>query len=160
MRVKNLVSLVAVGLAEVLVIELLNGRVLMRLAQIRIYVVVVKNGGANGTKVNGLANNCGLVRLSTAVYTTAGTCHDLDELNVKLACLNSIKNLLSICSTGSNSNSDFVTSNCVGSFLDAFNASYLIEFEVSKLFTCKCFVSSSESSFHNTAGSTEDCTCT
>ena len=125
--VQNLVCLVAVGLAKELVVELLNCQVVLGLAQSILGVILVQNSRTNRTQIHIHTNLCGLNGLATAVDTTAGASHDLDELNVQLACLHHVQQLLCHTGAGSNRNVDSQVTQLVGSGLDAFYATNLSE---------------------------------
>ena len=163
MGVKNLVCLVAVGLSEVFVVELHNSGILLGLADIALSIVTVKNGCTESTKIYGVTNGCGLVRLTATVYATAGTTHDLDELYVHLACLNVLKESLSCLSARSNCNVNGNVTDLVGC-----NAVLVIVTLTADLGSLKGLLKGlahknlcgvTESCLHNAARCAEDSTC-
>ena len=71
-RVEYLVSLVAVGRSEEFVVDHLDLRILVRLADRKLVCIgIVKNGCAESLKINVVANNCGLSGLTAAVPMTS-----------------------------------------------------------------------------------------
>ena len=152
-------SLVAVGLSKVLIVKLLNRRVFVRLAEIACLIVVVKNCCSYSAKVDSLSYNCGLNGLTAAVYASTGTSHDLDELNVKLACLNSVKHLLSVFSTRSNCNVEVDIAKLVGSELNALYTTNLVEVKRLKRLALDNLCCGTESCLHNAAGCSKDSAC-
>jgi len=156
---KDLVSLVAAGLAKELLVENIYCGVLVRAAKVGVLIVVVKNSGANLTEIDGVANRCGLSGLTAAVYATAGTAHNFDEVKLLFAGLNCLKKLLSVSSTGNNSNSDLSVAELVGSTLDTCDTADILEIKLLKLLAENNLSSHTESSLHYTAGSTEDSAC-
>ena len=74
-------GLVAVGLAEVFVIDLLEGAVFMGFAQVTLSVFLVKDRGPQCPQVHIIPHGSRLIGLSAAVYATARTGHDLDEVH-------------------------------------------------------------------------------
>ena len=77
---ENLVSLVAAGLLKVLLVNLLDSRVFVRLTERHRLVEVVENLSSLSSDVNEVSDAHRNLRLTAAVYTAAGTSHDLDEL--------------------------------------------------------------------------------
>ena len=112
--------LVAARLSKILFIELLNSFVLVRLTNRHSCILIVESLRTKTTNVNKVTNAAAYLRLSTAVYTAARTCHDLNELIISFAVLDLGKNFVCILKTGSNSNLNLKTSNFISSFLDAF----------------------------------------
>ena len=90
-------SLFAVRRAEVFVVYLLDCRAFVRFAQIGRFIEVIKDLCAELTEVNVIAYHCGLIRLTAAVYASARTCHDLDEVYLDFAGLDHVEELLCVC---------------------------------------------------------------
>ena len=107
--------LMTVRLAEVFVVQLHDSRVLLRLADIAVAVILVKHCGAKSAQINVISDRCGLIGLSAAVDASAGARHDLDELNIELARLNVVKERLGVLCAGGNGNIDGDVSDLVGS---------------------------------------------
>ena len=131
----------------------------MRLSKVSLSVIVVKNCRANCSEVNSLTNCRGLVRLSAAVYTTARTSHNLDELYVNLACLNVVKKLFSVSCSACNSYVKSDITKLIGSKLDAICASYLVKLKRFERLALDNLSRCTESSLHNTACCAEDSAC-
>ena len=127
-------SLVAVGLLKVLIVEGLNCAVLVGLTEIHLRVCLVKNRSAKLTEIYVVVNNCGLSGLTTTVYATAGTSHDLDKVNLGLAALNAVEERLSVCGTGCNCNANGNVTKLVGCLLNACDTANVVEFKLFKLF--------------------------
>ena len=126
----------------------------------KILVVFVESCSSESLEVNEVANRSRLVRLTAAVYTTAGTTHDFDKGVILFAPLYHFKKLLCIGCAGCNSNLNINTCNIIRCFLDTFCTANSLEFELFGVGACEPVNCSSESSFHNAACSTEDSTCT
>ena len=156
---ENLVSLVASGLSKVLIVYSLNHAVIMGLTEVHVLVCVVENSSTYSTEVYSVTNRCGLEGLSTAVYTTAGASHDLDKLVLLFAALNSTEKLFRVLGAACNSNSDGLVAKLVGSTLNAFCSAYVFEIKLLEGLAEDNLSSSTESSLHNTAGSSEDNAC-
>ena len=132
----------------------------MRLSEFKLFGVrLIENGSTETLEIHVVANGSGLERLTTAVYASAGTSHDFDELNVVCSVLYAAKELVCVSCTGSNCNLEFNVAELVLSKLDAFCSAYIVEFELFKRLSFDNFRSGTESSFHNTAGSAEDSAC-
>ena len=76
---QKIMSLVAVGFAEIFSIKFFNLAVLVALTERRFLVGGVNSLGANGLNVNIVEYFCGLDRLTAARYATAGAAHDFDK---------------------------------------------------------------------------------
>ena len=100
--VQDLVSLVAIGGAEELIVDLLNSQVVLGGTNVGIRIVVVEDGGADSAQIHVHTDACGLNGLTAAVDATAGTSHDLDELDIQLAVLDHVQEFLSVTGTGGN----------------------------------------------------------
>ena len=85
MSMENLMSRMASGCAEELIIELLDSGIFMRLAKIHILISRVEDRSALCFQVYFSLCLSALNRLTAAVYTAAGTSHYLDEINFQLA---------------------------------------------------------------------------
>ena len=94
---KQMVSLLSSGLAQVLIIDSLDARVVVRLAQGLGIVHVIEDFRAEGADINCVTDVTGLARLSAAVDAATGAGHDLDELIiVHLAVANLLHDLAGI----------------------------------------------------------------
>ena len=82
---ENLMSRMASGCAEELIIELLDGGIFMRLANVHVFISCVENRSAFCLQVYLSLCVGTLNRLTAAVYTAAGTSHDFNEVNLELA---------------------------------------------------------------------------
>ena len=85
MSMENLMSRMASGCAEELIIELLDSGIFMRLAKIHILISRVEDRSALCFQVYFSLCFGTLNRLTAAVYTAAGTSHDFNEVNLELA---------------------------------------------------------------------------
>ena len=128
----------------------------VRFSHLHSLVLIVECLCTNCLKVYGVTNVLRLDRLTAAVYTTAGTTHDLNEGPVRLAACNLIHNDLCVSSTGSNANLDIHACDVVGSLLESLGTTNLAEYEILVVLAGENVVSGSESRLHNAAGSTED----
>ena len=158
--VENFVSDVAAGLFEVFVVKLLNSEVLMRFAERHLAVRVVKDGGTFFLEVDRCLGSCALNGLTATVDTTAGTSHDFDEISLDFACFDLGEEFLCVLGAGSNCYVNFYVAELIGCGLDGSGTANVIEFELFELGAEDNFSSSTESCFHNAAGSTEDRACT
>ena len=67
----------------------------MRLSEFELFGVrLVENGSTETLEIHVVANGSGLKRLTAAVYASAGTSHDFDELNVVCSVLYAAKELV------------------------------------------------------------------
>ena len=158
--VEDFVSDVAAGLFEVFVVELLYGEVLVGFAECHLAVCIVKDGGAFFLEVDRRLGSRALNGLTAAVDTTAGTSHDFDEVSLDFAGFHLVEEFLRILGAGGNCYVDFYVTELVGCGLDGSGTANVVEFELFELGAEDDFSSSTESCFHNTAGSTEDRACT
>ncbi len=149
-------SLVTVGLAEVLSVCLLDCRVLMGLTQCLALVLTVKCSSTESLEVYSVAYRSGLDGLATAVDAAAGAAHDFYEVNLNLACLDHVKELSSVGKTGADSSLDGNSACIVCSKLDAFHTTNLSVLDGLDSLVLKNLNCGTESCFHNTAGGTED----
>ena len=83
--VQQVMGFLASGFAKVGGVELLDGGVLVGLADGVIYVTVVEHLCAESADIHGVADIARLLGLAAAVYTAAGASHDLDKVVVGLA---------------------------------------------------------------------------
>ena len=157
---ENLVSDVAAGLFEEFVVKLLNGKVLVRFAERHLAVCVVKNGRTCFLEVDRCLGSCALDGLTAAVDTTAGTSHNFDEVSLDLACFDLVEKFFCVLRAGGNGYVDLNVTELVGCGLDGSSTANIVEFELFELGAEDDFRSGTESCFHNTAGRTEDRTCT
>ena len=116
--VENLVSLVASGLSEILVVDLLDRGVLVGLAEIHLSVSLVEHRRAESSEIDRVANRRGLERLTAAVDASARAAHDLDEIDLLLAVLDSREQLLGVLGTRSDSDADGLVAELIGRALD------------------------------------------
>ena len=149
-------GLVRAGLTEVLVVELDDLGVLMRLADGVGLVQAVQDLGALGADVHEVADRGMNLGLTAAVDTAAGAGHELDEVVVLLAGLDHIQDLADICQAGGHADVHIHTGNVVGGFLDAFDTADVHEVGTGQSLAGEPFHSGTQSSFHNAAGGTED----
>ena len=131
--VQDLMSLMAVGSLKELIVQFLNCQVILGSTQICILIIIIQNSRTNSTQIHVHTNSCRLMRLTAAVDTSAGTSHDLNELNVQLAGLDLVEQCLGIGSSAGNSNIDGHIANLIGCGLDAFNATNFNEVQFLKL---------------------------
>ena len=89
-------SLVAVGLTEVLLVELLDHGVLMALTQGLAGILAVQGGSADDAGVTLHTRLSGHDGLAAAVDAAAGATHDLDEVIGLLAAADGIQQLGSV----------------------------------------------------------------
>ena len=95
--------------------------------------------------------------MTSAADATAWASHDFDEVEAAwVTVADFFHHLTSIGKAVANANVNWETVEVNGSFLHAFEAADHFEVDVSKRFAGIDFVSSTDSSFHNTTGSTED----
>ena len=99
-----MMCLLAAGLAQVGSIELLDGGVLMGLADRLSCIFIIEHLGAKRADIHGVAHTAWLLGLSAAVYTAARTSHDFDEVVVSFAGFHFFKQFLCIAKAGSNGN--------------------------------------------------------
>ena len=87
-RVEYFVCLVTAGLLKEFLIELEHCGVILRFAVgEEVLIGIVKNGSTNGLEVDFGFCLCALNGLTAAVYTAAGTAHNLDKVNFGFAAL-------------------------------------------------------------------------
>ncbi len=159
---EKLVSLVRVGLAKVLFVKLLNLGIVVRLTESVALVLRVQSICTE--LLVGIENIDILIGkevgtdegLTTAVDAAAGAAHNLDEGVGRLACTDIVHDGLGILHTVCNGNLDINTAEGEGSFLDAVEATNLVELDGTILLAFEYIVSGTESSLHNTTGNTED----
>ena len=154
---ESMVSLVATVTAlEVVLVNFLENGVKVRLTHSHSLVLSVESLSSFRLEVYGITYVLRLDRLTAAVYTAAGTTHDLNEGPVCFAACDLIHNKLCVSCTACNSNLDLKTCDVVGSFLKSLGTSYLVELDRIVILAGENVVSGSESRLHNTAGSAED----
>jgi len=117
----------AITALEVVVVNLFDYGVEVRLSHLHLGVLIVESLSSYALEVNSIANVLRLDRLTAAVYTAAGTTHDLNEGPIALALCDLIHNNLCVSCAGSNGNLDFKACNVVGSFLDTLGTTNLVE---------------------------------
>ncbi len=149
-------SLVTVGLAEVLSVCLLDCGVLMGLTESLALVLTVKCSSTESLEVYGVADSCGLDGLATAVDAAAGAAHDFYEVNLNLACLDHVKELSCVGKTGADSSLNGDSACIVCSELDAFHTTNLGVLDGLDSLVLENLNCGTESCFHNAAGGTED----
>ena len=88
---QHLMRDMAAGLLKELLIELLNGRVLMRTAQLHTGVLIIEGLGAQSLKVGEVPHARGLIWLAAAVDASARARHNFDERVILLAVLHSVR---------------------------------------------------------------------
>ena len=150
---------VAAGSFEVFIVKLLNSEVFVGFTEFHLAVSIVKDGRTFFLEVDRCLGSCALNGLTTAVDTTAGTSHDFNEINLEFAGFNLVEKFFCVCSTGSNSNTNFNITEFIGCCLDGSSTANVVEFEFFELCAEDNFSSCTESRFHNTTGCTEDCAC-
>ena len=163
--VQEVVSLMRVGLAEIILVQLLYLSVVVRLTESVALVLGIE--GSSSLLLVGIENVGILVgeeagtdiRLTATVDAAAGAAHDLDEGVLALAGADVVKENLGVLHAVSNSDADFHAAESEGSFLDAFEATNCLELDSLVLLALEDIVSGTESSFHNTAGYAEDNGC-
>ena len=154
---KNLVSNVASGFSEEVFVYFLYIGAFVRLPELVCVIKAVESFCTLCTDIRKVAYICRLDNLTAAVYTSAGTSHDLDEVAFYLAVLKFGKELLSVCKTRYNSYLYSKVAYLVFSRLDTLNASYILEFNGAVCgFACQLPYSCTKSRFHNAARSAED----
>ena len=104
---QKLVCLVAVGLAQEVLIQCLDDGVLVRLAEIHILISIVKNCSTLRLQIHTVADGSRLIGLATAVYAAAGASHDFNEINLVGAVLYAAKQLAGVSRAAGNSNVQF-----------------------------------------------------
>ena len=156
MSVENFVSLVAVGFAEELLVDLLDSRILVGSAERLVSILLIESACTKSANISVVEDNCGLDGLTTAVDAAARAAHDLDEVILTLASLDIIKKLGNVLETGSNSNLNLSAVYIIGSLLDAFKTANVLEVNRLNGLAGENFNSSTESSLHNAAGNAED----
>ena len=149
-------SVASVAALEVVIVNFLDNGVEVRLSHLHSLVLIVESLGTNCLEVYGITNVLRLDRLTAAVYTAAGTTHDLNEGPVCLAACDLVHNDLCVSSAGSNANLDIHTCDVVGSLLETLSTTNLAEYKLLVVLSGENVVSGSESRLHNAAGSTED----
>ena len=128
-----MVRLLASGLAQVSGVELLDGGVLVGFADGVGHIRIVQNLGAQRADVRGVAHVTGLLGLSAAVDTAAGTSHDLDKVVVGLAGFYLFQQFLGVAEAGGNRDLHIHARHVVGGFLDACGAADFREVELGQL---------------------------
>ena len=96
---KNLVSNVASGFSEEVFVYFLYIGAFVRLSELVCVIKAVECLCTLCTDIRKVAYICRLDNLTAAVYTSAGTSHNLDEVAFYLAVLYLRKELLSVCET-------------------------------------------------------------
>ena len=96
---EKLVSLVRAGSFKILVVDSLDFGVVVRLSVLEVEIVLVESLGTHSLEVCEVSYMTGLDGLTAAVYTAAGTAHNLDELLGRLACSDLVKKLSGILKT-------------------------------------------------------------
>jgi len=149
-------SLVAAGLAEELLVSQLDSRALVGLAHSLAGILAIEGVSTQGAQIHVVSDGSGLDGLTAAVDAAAGAAHDLDEVVASLACTDVVQQLGNIVQTGSNSNLNIDTCNIDGSFLDTLETADSSEVDIGQLLAFQLLSNSTQSSFHNAAGDTED----
>ena len=80
---EQMVRFLASGLTKVGGVELLDGRILVGLADGVGRIAVVENLGSEGADIGGIADVSGLLGLSAAVDAAAGTSHNFNKVVVR-----------------------------------------------------------------------------
>ena len=153
-----MMCLFASGFAEVLFVQLDDGRILMRLADGQRLVLGIQSLCTDCADIGEVLDRSRDKGLSAAVDTAAGASHNFDELIICLTVADSGQQLLSICQTGADRNIEGYAADGIGCFLDAFGAADSGEVHLfsRSIGTGQPVVCSSQSSFHNAAGCAED----
>ena len=128
----------------------------MRLTDGLCSIVAVEGLGTDRAYIMCIAEACRHKRLTAAVDAAARAAHDLDEVVVLLAALDSIKKLSCIAKARSNCDVDGHAGHIIGCLLDAFCTTNLCEFNSLKFFTCQSLNCCTKSCLHNAAGCAED----
>ncbi len=116
-----------VRIPEEFIIQHLDSRVVLRLAQIIVPVVVVEDGGTDGTQINRRADVRRLNRLTATVDTAARATHDFDKLKIQLAGLNPVQQFLRLAGTGSDTDINSQVTKLIGRQLDTLGTAHLRE---------------------------------
>ena len=98
--------------------------------------------------------------LTTAADTSTWTRHDLNEVISVWLLTNYIKKLSCISKTMRYCNANLNTVDIDSTFFNAIKTSDWCNVKILELFTCHQLISSSDGSFHHTAGRTKDSSCT
>ena len=83
-----MVSFLTSRIIEVLVIDSFYVGILMRFAQRKVFVGIIYGFCTDSNKVNIVTYRITLIRLTAAVYASAGTCHDLNHMEFLFSILN------------------------------------------------------------------------
>lgn len=154
---EKLFSLLAAGLAEVILVESLNLGVEMRHAERSLLVVGVKTGRTGGTDLVGREAG-----LTAAADTTAAASHDFDEVVTRLDAVleifaDLVQHFLDIAHLVSDGNINLGVADLDRSGLDAFHTADFLEVDRRRCsFLSDQAVSRTKSRFHNTARYAED----
>lgn len=155
--VEKLFSLLAAGLAEVILVESLNLGVEVRHAERSLLVVGVETGRTSGTDLVGREAG-----LTAAADTTAAASHDFDEVVTRLDTVlevfaDLIQDLLDIAHLVSDGDIDLGVADLDRSGLDTFHTADFLEVDRRRCsFLSDQAVSRTKSRFHNTARYAED----
>ena len=152
-------SLVGAGLAEILVVDRLDLRVVMRLSVGQVEVVLIQRLRTQSLEVNEVANVTGLDGLTAAVDTAAGAAHDLNELIVSFTCADLVEDDSSVLQTGGNGYLNGHAGDIIGRFLDTVGTANFFVVDLLEIFAGQNVSNGSERCFHNAAGRAEDGAC-
>ena len=117
------------------IIQLLNCRILMGLADWVILIGIIHHFCTQGTDVDRVAHITWLLRLTATIDAPAWTAHDLDEVIVSLAGFYHIEQFSGIAKSRSYSYLDIHASHMISSFFDAFGAADFREIYTGQFFT-------------------------
>ena len=151
--------LLAAWHAKVLIVQLLDGRVVMGLPVGHGSVQIIQGFRTGCFHIHSSAHVRGLDRLAAAVYAAAGASHDLNELIVCLAVFHTVKQRLGVAKAGSDCHADLHACHIVLSFLDACGSTNGLEIHMLQCLAGQCLHCGTESCLHNAAGSAEDDAC-
>ena len=134
---------------EILVVELLDARILVRSSQRSVGIEVVEALCPDFADIDEVLDARRYDRLSAAVHAAARTCHDLDEGVILLAGLDHLEDLAGVCEAGRDSDFYLEVAYLVGGFLDAFNSADILELEeiLAEFLACDPLDSCTQGSF-------------
>ena len=115
-------GLVAAGLAQVGLIDLLDHGVLVALAVLHAGVLLVQGLGPQGAQVGEGAHGGRVQGLAAAVDTAAGAGHELHEVILQLAGADAVQHHLGVVQAGGHAHPDGLAGQLVGGLLDALGA--------------------------------------
>ena len=156
MGVQQLVGLVAAGLPEELLVNPLDGGVLVALPDDLGLVLVVDSLGAEGPHILQHLYIGRYDGLAAAVYAAAGAGHNLDEVIARVALPYLLHELPGVGGTMCNGNLNIHTSHVDSGFLHTLNAPHIIVLNGLEILAGQDVRHGTESSRQDAAGSAED----